>query len=130
MEAIHSSSVSRSLLIPIEVHAFHYWVANFADWPKDLRDIGHEYGTYALCHWNHAQPDSSLHLALSAFSLAVFGQGKSVKEAVKKADQFYVRSIIKIRKEIKHLSNETIDQALAATTLMSGYEVAVGSLSR
>lgn len=123
-----SSLVSLSLSIPVELHAFHYWVENFTAWPNDLLDIGHEYGSYALCHWNRARPDSSLHLAVSAFSLAVFGLARRVNKALEEADEFYARSVMKTRKEIKELSKETIDQLLVATMLMASYDVCFGLL--
>jgi hypothetical protein len=127
------SPVSVALSTPVEIHAFHYWVENFTAWPKDLLDIGHkyttytlEYSTYALCRWNLIRSDSSIYLAASAFSLAAFGAARHANEAFEKANRFFARSIIKTRKEINELSNETIDQLIVATMLMASYDVCLG----
>jgi hypothetical protein len=118
--------VSPPLPIPIEDQAFHYFVANFTTWPNDMPDIGHDYLTYALYHWNSAGPGSSLHLAVSAFSHAVFWRGRRISQALENADRFYVRSIMKTQKEIKELSTESIDHLVVATLLMTNYEVCPG----
>ena len=117
------SQVSASLSFPVELQAFNYWIENFTAWPNDLVDFGHEYCTHALRHWNHTQPDSGLHLAVSSFSLAVFGQAKRCDKALQAADKFYARWIIRARGEIEELSEEKIDELLIATMLMAGYDV-------
>ncbi|KAK9370784.1 hypothetical protein V1509DRAFT_671592 [Lipomyces kononenkoae] len=96
-----SSLMSVSPSTSVELRAFHYWVENFTAQRTDVIDMKDDYGTYALSRWNHTRPGSSLHLAVSAFSLA---------------------SIIKMRTEIKELSRETIDQLLVAIKLMGGYD--------
>ena len=88
-----------------------------------MHDFGEEFGTYALRHWVHAPSNSSLHLAVSAFSLAVFGQARHVDQALVDADKFYARSVVKTRREVEQLSNETVDQLLATTALMASYDV-------
>ncbi|KAJ5805279.1 hypothetical protein N7474_011166 [Penicillium riverlandense] len=108
--------------IPLETHAFHYWVEHFTAWPDDLFDIGLEYGTYALQYWTCAATNSSLQLAVSAFSLAVFGLARNVNQALGDADRVYGKSIARIREEIANLSNGTIDQLLVATLLMASYD--------
>jgi hypothetical protein len=112
------------------MQAFQYWAGNFAVWPNDLLEIGHEYGSYALCYWDRVQPNSCLHLALSAFSLALFGRAKCMNTALKSADNFYAQSIIKIQKEIKELSSETIDQLLVVVMLMGIFHVRYKIFSR
>ena len=89
----------------------------------DLPDIGHEYGSYVIFNWIRARPGSSLHLALSAVSHAVFGRARQVDEAIEKADSAHAQSIVKTHREMKVLSNESIDQLLVTTMLMSTYEV-------
>ena len=95
--------------------------------------MGHEYGTYtleestyALCHSNFIRSDSSIYLAASVFSLAAFGAARHANEVFEKANRFFARSIIKTRKEIKELSNETIDQLAVVTMLMASYDVCLG----
>lgn len=117
------ATLSMPLSVPIEVYAFNYWKETFTAWPEDLFDVSLEYGAHALCDWNHAQPDSSLHLAVSAFSLAIFGRVKFLNNAVRDAHRYYSRSCVSIRKEIQELSNENIDQVLTATMLLATYDV-------
>lgn len=107
----------------MELHAFNYWIANFTGWQNHLHDVGHEYGSYALCHHELTQPDSSIQLALTAFTLAVFGQAKHLNEALEIADTFYAKSIAKMRREIRELSCDTIDRLIVATALMGSFDV-------
>jgi hypothetical protein len=107
----------------MEVYAFNYWKETFTAWPGDLFDVSLEYGAHALCDWDHARPDSSLHLAVSAFSLAIFGRVKHLNNAVRDAHRYYSRSCVRIGQEIQELSNENIDQVLTATMLLATYDV-------
>lgn len=111
--------------VPVELHAFNYWATNYGAWSDDLLDVGHEYGTYALNHWHHVRSDSSVHLALTAFSLAVFGRARRVNSALEIAGKFYTRSIIKTQREINQISSDTVEQLLIATTLMASYDVRI-----
>lgn len=93
---------------------------------EDLPDIGHEYSNYVLFNWVRAQPGSSLHVALSALSHAVFGRARHVNKAIEDADRAHAQSIIKTSKgmrEMKEMSSESIDQLLVAIMLMGTYEV-------
>jgi hypothetical protein len=94
----------------------------------DLPDIGHEYGTYVLSHWNRAQPGSSLHLAFSALSHAVFGRARWVNKAIEDADRSHAQSIVRTQEEMKEFSNESIDQLLVSIMLMGTYEVCLAVL--
>ncbi|KAF2670193.1 hypothetical protein BT63DRAFT_454375 [Microthyrium microscopicum] len=116
------SSVPPLVAGTIEHVALQYWTDHFAAWPTDLFEFGHEYGSYALCYWNCVDSGSSLYSALSAFSLALFGQAKHSNEALDHADKFYGKSIIKTQQEIKKLSSDNIDQLLVAISLMAIYE--------
>ena len=118
-----TSSLPPSVSIPVELHAFHYWAENFTRCPDDMPDIEHEVNSYALSSWGQAEPGSSLHLAVSAFSLAIFGRTRRIHKVLEKADKFYAQSIVKMQKEITDLSNERIDQLLITTMLMTNYEV-------
>ncbi|KAJ5604454.1 hypothetical protein N7510_009608 [Penicillium lagena] len=120
--AVINSSPASPPTIPLETHAFHYWVEHFTAWPDDFFDIGLEYGTYALRYWTCAAPNSSLQLAVSAFSLAVFGLARNVNRALGDAERLYGKSIARIREEIAAPSNRTIDQLLVAILLMANYD--------
>jgi hypothetical protein len=108
---------------PLETQAFHYWLENFTFRLDDLPDIGHEYSNYVSLYWNRARSDSSLHLALSALSHAVFGKAKHVSKAVEDAERFHAQTIMSAKKDMDEVSNETIDQLLVAIMLMGIYEV-------
>ncbi|KAI9661610.1 MAG: hypothetical protein M1821_008848 [Bathelium mastoideum] len=124
--ALYSIAVKRSLppslSITVELHAFHYWAENFTYVPDDLPDIEQEYNSYALSAWNRAKPGSTLHLAVSAYSLAVFGRTRRMYKILEVADKYYTSSVVKMREEIQELSNERIDQLLISTILMTSYE--------
>lgn len=109
---------------PIEVYAFRYWIENLASWPNDLFDVGQEYGAGARYHSRCAEEtESSLHLAVSAFSLAMFGRANNANEILQRAETFYARSITELRRELEVLSNDMIDQLLIATMILSKYDV-------
>jgi hypothetical protein len=113
---------TQSLSIPIDVQAFHYFAQNFPAWPSDMPGIEYDYFTYALVHWDRAELGLSLHLAVSVFLRVVFWRERRVNKALEDAEGFYVRSIIKTQKEIKELSNETIDQLIVAVLLVTSPE--------
>jgi hypothetical protein len=123
MYAVPPSRIESTLCSDIESHAFNYYVANYTRWPKGLVETGYEYGAYALCNWDCALPGSSLRLAFSALSLAIFGRANHLEQALEAAERSYVKSIHIVRNDIKTLSNETIDQLLVTTGLMGSYEV-------
>lgn len=108
---------------PIEGIALNYWVHNFTEWPEDLLGMGHDYGTYATYYLDRSKLGSSLHLAVSAMSLAVFGLGTGAGEALDIAKRSYAQCIMKIQKEINVLDNETINHLLITTKLMATYAV-------
>jgi hypothetical protein len=112
-----------ALSTPIEIKAFHYWMENFTFRLDDLPDIGHEYGSYVLLYWNRARSYSSLHLALSALSHAVFGRAKQVSKAVESAQRIHAQTIVSTKKDMDEVSDESIDQLLVAVMLMGTYEV-------
>ncbi|RDW57195.1 hypothetical protein BP5796_12645 [Coleophoma crateriformis] len=120
--ATPSTLIARTLTIPVETHAFNYFVQSFTVWPNEMPDIGQDYLTYALAHYDRARPDSSLHLAVSAFSLASFGRARRVSRALEAAHGFYARSITTTQKELSELADENLDHLVVATLLMSQYE--------
>lgn len=111
----------------LEVHALNYWVETFATWPTELLDFGQEYGSFALGRWSDAGMDTSLHLAVSAFSLAAFGRAKRLDVAIQNAKRVYSEAMTRTREEIARLSNQNIDQLLIATAMMGSYHVCLSS---
>jgi hypothetical protein len=106
-----------------ETLAFHYWVENYVFRVDELPEFGHEYLQYVLYYWNRTRPGSSLHLALSAVSLAVFGKARGVGQAVEDAERIHEQTIVSTKKVMSEVSDETIDQLLLAIMLMGFYEV-------
>ena len=93
---------------------------------EDLPDFGHEYNAYVLSYWARAQPGSSLHLALFAFSHALFGRANHVLKAIENADRAHARALVKMQDDMEDMngvSDEMIDQLLVTTMLMSSYQV-------
>ena len=110
----------------MDVQAFHYWLENWMFRLEDLPEIGHMYSEHVLFHWARARPGSGLHLALFAFSHAVFGRANHVERALEEADKAHAQSIVATQKEmedLEQLSDERIDQLLVTTMLMSSYQV-------
>ncbi|KAJ5587654.1 uncharacterized protein N7459_003419 [Penicillium hispanicum] len=117
-----SPRTSLVLSLPLEDHALNYWVRNYTAWPNDLNGIDYEYGVYALHYFNSTASDSTLQLAVSAFSLAIFGRAMHFDKALKNSQVSYSRSIRRMRADITTLSNETVGQLLVATLLMATYD--------
>lgn len=101
---------------------------NFAEWPHAMPDMGHDYLSYALGQWSLAATGSSLHDALAAFSLAIFGRTRRSDAILEQAEGFYAQSIIKTLRETRDLPNSNIDQLIIATLLMTTYEVSLRGL--
>jgi len=91
--------------------------------------MSYEFGGYVLLHRDRAQRDSSLQLALTAFSLILFGQARHLNEALELGDTFYTRSISKMKEEINELSSEVIDRLIVTTTLLENFDVSFFRLS-
>jgi hypothetical protein len=118
------------LNIPIEDQAMNYWQRYFTSWPNDDQlDIGHEYSTYTFSDWDRAQPDSSVRLAWSALTLALFGRARLSNAALRRAETLYAQSIVSMRTELKSVTPETYSQLLVATRLMDSCEVHLTGLS-
>ncbi len=109
--------------VAVCVQAMDYWMEHFALRPDHLPDIGLEYGSYVSLYFEQAAPESILHLALSAFSHALFGRAKQVPRALRDAERLYAMAIAKMNKEVQSPSTEAPDQLLIATMLMGSYEV-------
>lgn len=109
----------------MEFFAFHFWRENLTSWPKDLWDIGQEYGAAGARYISSCkeEPATSIELAVSAFSLVIFGRVKKAYEVLHRAESVYSRSITQLRKELSRLSNDTIDNLLVATIILSKFDV-------
>ncbi|KAK0615710.1 hypothetical protein B0T17DRAFT_351540 [Bombardia bombarda] len=145
ISALAPATPSRALSTPLTLHAFQYWVRGFTSQPDDSRlpDIAHDYNTYALCHWNQASAGSSpLYLAVSAFSLAVFGRARGESRALGDAAGFYAKSVAATQRELRRLAmtgtgtgpdieaDVLIDQLVVATMVMGSYEFTVQEKQR
>jgi hypothetical protein len=108
--------------VPVELRIFDYWMQNFAAWSLEA-EINNIDGSFVLESWYQAKPDSSLRLAVSAYTLALYGRLKKVNKALDYGQRFYVHGAMKMRQEIKELSNSDIDQLLLTTMIMATYDV-------
>lgn len=109
--------------VPLETLALNYWVENYLFRQAEIPDMAHEYGTYITSHWHRVTPDSSLGLALKAYSLAAFARTRGIDNALGDADRLYQRSIMKTHEEVQNPSSDGLDQLLIATMLMGHFEV-------
>lgn len=118
-----SASPEAPLSMPVEIYALNYWVSNFTAWPGDLQDIQSEYGACAVHYWENSSVDSTLRLAVSAFSLAKFGKAMRSMKAVREAESVYWKCVKNMRTDIENVSRKTIDPLLIATLLLAVYDV-------
>lgn len=96
---------------------------HFTAWPRELQEVEQEYGALALKYWTSSQPVSTLRLAVSAFSLALFGKAMRTEDALFEARSFYFKAVKRMRIDLADLSSTTIDQLLVASLLMATYDV-------
>lgn len=100
-----------------------YWIAGHVFRPDDLSEPGHEYNVHVLEHWVRAKPGSSLHLALTALSHAVFGRAKNVPKAIAEGERAYVSALNRTKLAVSRQEEESTDSLLLTTMLMGFYEV-------
>ncbi|KAH8893939.1 hypothetical protein GQ53DRAFT_717677 [Thozetella sp. PMI_491] len=111
-----------ALSTPLELQALNFCVRSFFTEDNKLPQIGRELEAFVLPHYDHAQPDSSLQLALTSYSLAVFGRWKGVRPAICRAQRVYARSVVRTQQELGYLSSGNIDEIILAMMLMGRYE--------
>ncbi|KAI1408379.1 hypothetical protein F5Y13DRAFT_111593 [Hypoxylon sp. FL1857] len=111
-----------SPLPPPDDEAFHFWVDNYMFKDDELPEFAREYSHYVIAYWDKARPDSSLRLAVSAVSHAVFGRAKKADELIEDAEKLFSQSIGKMRSEFHELTQDNIDEVLVTTMLMAFYE--------
>lgn len=109
--------------LPLDIHALNYWMESFAFGVDDVMNTEPEYSSCITLHWRKTSSDSSLHLALSTLTHAIFGHAKQVDKAIEKAHGFYCRAVTKLHTELKNVANQEIDKFLITTMLLGSYEV-------
>ncbi|KAI0842334.1 hypothetical protein F5Y06DRAFT_125082 [Hypoxylon sp. FL0890] len=119
-DAVSNSPIS--LLPPTEDEAFRFWFENYLFRDDELPEFAREYSHYLMAYWDKARPNSSLRLAVSAVSHAVFGRAKKADKLIEDAEKLFSRSIVKMRGEFRELTPENIEELLVTTMLMALYE--------
>jgi hypothetical protein len=123
--APQNPSIPVALPFTVETHAVNYWVENFTFQLNELPEFGHEYTSYVIEQWRHANPDSTLHTALLALAHAVFGRTKHISNALEKANKYYVKTLERLKEIVENIDavpNKDIDPLLLAIMLMGSYE--------
>lgn len=87
-----------------------------------LGDACYEYSSYVLHHWNLAEPGSCLRLALTAYSHAIIGRNRGVRQALSLAQKVYAKAVEEIQKATRRISGDTIYPVMLAMMLMGSYE--------
>ena len=121
-------SIQPALSLPLEMHTLYYCADHFSPEKNMLTEPGQEFVSYVLPYWELAEPDSSLRLAMTAYSNAVFGRNKGVRSALCLAKKTYTKTVKQTLEEMKTLSASTIYQAVLAMMLMGSYENVMYSL--
>lgn len=119
---LNHGGIQPALSLPLEMHALYYYADSVSMERYVLGDAGYDYGSHVLLHWQSAEPDSCLRLALTAYSHAVLGQNRGVRPALCLAQRVYARAVETIREAMRRISGDTIYQVLLAMMLMGGYE--------
>jgi hypothetical protein len=104
------------------MHTLYYYAESVSMEKHMLGDASLEYGSHVLYHWELSGPDSCLRLALMAYSHAVFGRNRGVRQALSLAQRVYATSVEKIQKALNRISGDTIYQVMLAMMLLGGYE--------
>lgn len=104
------------------MHALYYYADSVSMEEHTLGEACYEYGSYVLHHWELARPGSCLHLALTAYSHAVIGRNRGVRQALSLAQRAYAKAVEEIQKAMRRISSDTIYQVILAMMLMGGYE--------
>ncbi|KAI1104373.1 hypothetical protein F4804DRAFT_192916 [Jackrogersella minutella] len=126
-EAAESSSGINSVSptpssAPAEDEPFHFWVKNFIFRDDEIPEFAREYFHYLVAYRNKTLPDSSLHLAISALSHAVFGRAIDSDKALEDAELLFSRSIAQMQSGFQEMTQENIHELLITAMLMAFYE--------
>ncbi|KAI1389265.1 uncharacterized protein F4822DRAFT_195033 [Hypoxylon trugodes] len=107
---------------PVAGEALRFWLKNYVFQRDEIPELAREYTYYLETYRGRDQPDSSLRLAVSAFSRAIFARATHPDTATDDAEGFFARSIAKMQDEFHGLSQENIDELLLTTMLLAHYE--------
>ncbi|KAI2467975.1 hypothetical protein F4781DRAFT_432816 [Annulohypoxylon bovei var. microspora] len=108
--------------VPEEDQAFRFWLENFMFRDDEIPEFVREYSQYIVPYRDKAQPGSSLHLALSAVSHAVFGRAMQEEKAIEDAELLFSQSIARMQSVFSELRQDNIHEILVTTMLMAFYE--------
>ncbi|KAJ5309209.1 hypothetical protein N7508_004588 [Penicillium antarcticum] len=126
--ASRPGSIQPALSLPLEMHALYHCADIFFLEKNMLVEPGQEFVSHVLPYWEYAEPDSSLRLAMTAYSNAVFGRSKGVRSALCLAEKAYMKTVEQTLEEMKTLSANKIYQVVLAMMLMGSYENVMFSL--
>ncbi|PON25479.1 hypothetical protein TGAM01_v205773 [Trichoderma gamsii] len=118
----NGSKIQPALLLPLEMHALYYYAESVSMERDKLGDACYEYSSHVLHYWNLARPGSCLRLALTAYSHAVIGRNRGVRQALGLAQRVYAKAVVEIQKAMSGISSDTIYQMILAMMLMGSYE--------
>ncbi|KAI1204418.1 uncharacterized protein F4807DRAFT_465652 [Annulohypoxylon truncatum] len=107
---------------PEEDEPFRFWLENYMFRDDEIPEFVCEYNHYIIAYRDKTQPGSSLHLAVSALSHAVFGRAMQVEKAIENADLLFSRSIARMQSVFRELTQENIHEILVTAMLMAFYE--------
>lgn len=118
----NSSRIQPALSLPLEMHALYYYADSVSMERHILGDACYDYSSHVLHHWELAAPTSCLRLALTAYSHAVIGRNRGVRQAFSVAERVYAKAVEEIRMTMMRLSGDIIYQVMLAMMLMGSYE--------
>lgn len=104
------------------MHALYYFADSVSTERHILGSGGPEYSPHVLHHWELAKPDSCLRLALTAYSHALIGRKRDLRQALCLAQRVYAKAVEEIQNAMSTISSDTIYQVMLAMMLMGGYE--------
>lgn len=118
----NSNAIQPALSLPLEMHALYYYAESISMEKNKLGDACYEYSSHVLHYWDLARPGSCLRLALTAYSHAVIGRNRGVRQALSLAQIVYAKAVEEIQKAMSRISSDTIHQVMLAIMLMGSYE--------
>lgn len=118
----NSNAIQPALSLPLEMHALYYYAESISMEKNKLGDACYEYSSHVLHYWDLARPGSCLRLALTAYSHAVIGRNRGVRQALSLAQRVYAKAVEEIQKAMSRISSDTIYQVMLAIMLMGSYE--------
>jgi len=112
---------ARSLSEPLENQAIIYFVRGWIE-PDTLVDaVVDDVGS--ILHKSTQAPKSTLNLAITAVSLAVFGKTKKSEVALATSREKYTQALGSAKQSIANTSQATSDEMLLSVMMLASYEV-------